>query len=312
MSETVAAFVKLKSYGIDAMDGMLSAAGDWAAGMGKSLDQVVEAIADARTGEMERLKELGLRGSSDKKAGTYTFTWSENGKEFKESVKQTTEDVDRFLRDYASRRFGGAMDKLSGTWGGMASNLADQWTRFLKLISDSGFFDEAKKSFQSLLDTINEAFEDGTAKRWAEEIGAALTELARQVGWVIGRLRTHFKFLDENREALARWWAALAPFVAFFAIRAFPVATAIAGVTLAVDDLLTYLEGGESVIGSFIQALQDLTGMSQGVAETLTGALAVALTGFVLTGGLRTAAAAIGPHIVQGHVLVGWCRRLYS
>ena len=50
------AFVKLKAYGIDPQTGALRSAGDAAAAMGKPLEQAVEALADAMTGENERLK----------------------------------------------------------------------------------------------------------------------------------------------------------------------------------------------------------------------------------------------------------------
>lgn len=53
--ETVEAFVKLKSYGLDASNEMMTQIGDMAGVMGKPLDSAVEAIADAQTGELERL-----------------------------------------------------------------------------------------------------------------------------------------------------------------------------------------------------------------------------------------------------------------
>lgn len=58
-SEVVDGIVKLQSYGLTAKE-VLPQVGDMAAVMGKSLDQGVEAIADAQAGELERLKEFGL------------------------------------------------------------------------------------------------------------------------------------------------------------------------------------------------------------------------------------------------------------
>lgn len=60
MNEVTDSFVKLKAYGLDPLkDGLLNSLGDTAAAMGKPVMQVVEAIADAVTGENERLKEFG-------------------------------------------------------------------------------------------------------------------------------------------------------------------------------------------------------------------------------------------------------------
>lgn len=52
--EIVDATAKLQSYGLNAKK-ILPQVGDMSAVMGKSLDQGVEAIADAQTGELERL-----------------------------------------------------------------------------------------------------------------------------------------------------------------------------------------------------------------------------------------------------------------
>ncbi|MCQ2010542.1 tape measure protein [Sporolactobacillus sp. STSJ-5] len=57
--EIVDATAKLSSYGLNARK-ILPAVGDMASVMGKSMDQGVEAIADAQTGELERLKEFGI------------------------------------------------------------------------------------------------------------------------------------------------------------------------------------------------------------------------------------------------------------
>lgn len=57
--EIVDATVKMTSYGLEAKK-VLPLTGDMAAAMGKSIDQATEAIADAQTGELERLKEFGI------------------------------------------------------------------------------------------------------------------------------------------------------------------------------------------------------------------------------------------------------------
>lgn len=52
--DIIEATVRLESYGLKAQD-VLEATGDMAAVMGKPLMQAVEAVADAQTGELERL-----------------------------------------------------------------------------------------------------------------------------------------------------------------------------------------------------------------------------------------------------------------
>ncbi len=58
--ELLDATVKLKAYGIEAED-YLTILGDTSAAMGKSLNDTVEMLADAQTGEFERLKEFGVK-----------------------------------------------------------------------------------------------------------------------------------------------------------------------------------------------------------------------------------------------------------
>jgi len=52
-------------------------------------------------------------------------------------------------------------------------------------------------------------------------------------------------------------WAMIAPFLPFIAIAAL-VGAAIAGIVLVIDDLLTWMDGGESVIGDFFGPFVDL------------------------------------------------------
>lgn len=58
--ELLDATVKLKSYGIEAEEYM-GTLGDASSAMGKTLDQTVEAVADAMTGQFERMKEYGIK-----------------------------------------------------------------------------------------------------------------------------------------------------------------------------------------------------------------------------------------------------------
>ena len=51
-----------------------AAYGDTASAMGKSLDDMVEAVADAATGEFERLKEFGIRASKNGDRVSFTRT----------------------------------------------------------------------------------------------------------------------------------------------------------------------------------------------------------------------------------------------
>ena len=60
LQEVSNAFIKLKALGLQPTERALTSFGNTASAMGKSLNQMIEAVADAGTGEFERLKEFGI------------------------------------------------------------------------------------------------------------------------------------------------------------------------------------------------------------------------------------------------------------
>lgn len=184
LAQVTDAFVKLKAYGIDPQAGALDAAGNAAAAMGKDVMQAVEALADAMTGENERLKEFGIKAS--KQGEQIVYTWTENGKTMAAKAKASSkEQIEAVIKGIWNRRYGGAMDKLSGTWTGIWSNLMDQVTKFQKMIGDAGIFESLKGEMQGILKLIDQWEADGTLKKVAKEISDGLvTVLKEVVQWV--------------------------------------------------------------------------------------------------------------------------------
>ena len=63
LDQSVEGFIKLKALGLDPSERALRSYGNTSAAMGKDMMQMVEAVADAATGEFERLKEFGIKAS---------------------------------------------------------------------------------------------------------------------------------------------------------------------------------------------------------------------------------------------------------
>ena len=59
LAQATQAFVKMKSLGLDPSREALTSYGNTASAMGKDLNQMIEAVADASTGQFERLREFG-------------------------------------------------------------------------------------------------------------------------------------------------------------------------------------------------------------------------------------------------------------
>ena len=55
LAEVTDSFIKMKALGLDPSQAALRSYGDTASSMGKSLNQMIEAVADASSGEFERL-----------------------------------------------------------------------------------------------------------------------------------------------------------------------------------------------------------------------------------------------------------------
>ncbi len=176
------AFVSLRSKGIDPTDGLLRTLGDTAASMDKPLMQAVEAILDARTGELERLKELGITSSKSGDQITFEYT-NKAGEQLTKTVnKKNRKMIQDTLVTIWDEKFGGSMDALSKTWAGMLSNMSDHWKNFILLVMEEGLFDRMKNSLRGLLDKINEMAANGELKEKAREFGAALTKIYEAAG----------------------------------------------------------------------------------------------------------------------------------
>jgi hypothetical protein len=285
------AFVRLKSYGIDPMDGSLRTVGDAASAMGKSLMQGVEAIADAVTGENERLKEFGIRAAAE--GDNITYSWTENGKALTRTVKKDAVEIQSALMDIFGR-FSGAMDEQSKTWVGMTSNLSDSWTEFLREIGDAGYYDDIKRRMQGVLDFTNQAFESGLVANVAKGISDGLigsintvSHLATQA-YRIGRgfyyaadgvvsLIARVNGLGKATTAIGLGAGLLA--TSAFGRRAMMAVARrvpmIAGL-LVIDDLLSALNGDDSIIGTLEGGQEAIDRINASFKEMVDGANGVA------------------------------------
>ncbi len=186
LDQVTDAFVTLRSYGLDPTQGLLQSLGDTSAAMGKPLSQAVEAIADAVTGENERLKEFGITASKSGNRITYEYTNAAG-----ETVRTAVEAGNRMaiqqtLMGIMNEKYAGSMERLSQTWDGMISNVFDLWTKFQMMIMNAGLFDWMKGRLGEVLDTINRMEADGTLQEWATQIGQTIQTALTNI-WEFGK-----------------------------------------------------------------------------------------------------------------------------
>jgi len=121
MEEVLRSFLKLKNMGLNPSQAALESYGNTASAMGKSLNDMIEAVADAATGEFERLKEFGIRAKSQGDQVTFTFRGVET------TVAKNSEQIEKYLMRIGQTDFAGGMERQSQTLSGRLSTLRDNF-----------------------------------------------------------------------------------------------------------------------------------------------------------------------------------------
>lgn len=146
LEEVLTGFLKLKNMGLDPSEKALTSYGDTASAMGKSLNDMVEAVADAATGEFERLKEFGIRSSSEGDKVTFTFQG------VKTTVGKNAKEIEDYLIKLGQTKFAGGMAAQSKTFNGMISTMKDTFALAMADIAQkSGIFKVAKDALSQFL-----------------------------------------------------------------------------------------------------------------------------------------------------------------
>jgi cation transport regulator ChaC len=185
LGEVTEAYKQLRAYGLDPTTGLLKDLGDASSAMNKPLLQSIEAIADAVTGENERLKEFGIRASTAGDQVTYEYT-NRAGEQRTATVdKNNRKEIESTLRTIWNQKYANAMRERSKTWRGMLSNIGDQWSRFALMVMEQGLFDWMKDKLGGLLDKINEMAADGSLQAYAKDVGEKLIKFATGL-WAAG------------------------------------------------------------------------------------------------------------------------------
>ncbi len=129
LQEWTEAYIKLVNRGIKPTNLELTNMGDLAASQGKSVDQLIEAILDAMTGENERLKEFGIKAAKSGETTKFTFR----------GVTTEVRNSEEAIKDYLLSL--GRIDGIAGSMAvqmqeleGMQSNLGDTMDAFFNKV----------------------------------------------------------------------------------------------------------------------------------------------------------------------------------
>ncbi|HBC7767070.1 TPA: hypothetical protein KEZ54_004389 [Escherichia coli] len=186
LNQAVEGFTKLVALGLNPSKEALISYGNTAAAMGKDLNQMIEAVADASTFEFERLKEFGIKSSQQ--ADTVSFTF----RGVTTTVKKNSEEIQKYLLNIGNTDFAGAMETRSKTLDGQLSSLADSFDGLVLAVAQSGFGDAVGEQAARAEDAIA-ALTDAIA---SNEIAATLQD------WVT-LFNESFKFISDALNDLA-------------------------------------------------------------------------------------------------------------
>ena len=126
------AFTRFYQAGITPTAENLTAFGNVAAANNKDITQLANAVFNATTGEMEMLKQFGIKAKQHGDDITMIFEGQET------TFKNTSANISQYLLDMGNTRFEGAIDARLKTLSGSMSNLADNAALFANDIGESG------------------------------------------------------------------------------------------------------------------------------------------------------------------------------
>jgi hypothetical protein len=173
LAQATSAFTQLVNLGLTPSERALKSYGDTSAALGKDLKQMVEAVADAATGEFERLKEFGIK--SKNQGDTIAFTF----KGTTETVKNNAAAIEEYLIKLGEVNFDGAMKKRMDSLDGAISNLGDAWDAFFYQLGQAGGTDVLKDAFTAVGDALNEVnamLSSGEMQGYIEAIGLSFQQ----------------------------------------------------------------------------------------------------------------------------------------
>lgn len=199
-NEVVEASVRLQAYGINAQKTMTNI-GNMASVMNKPLMQAVEAVADAQTGELERLKEFGITKTMIVKKANQLYR-NANVVNNKGQIKDQQKFNDALFA-IMKERYNNGMVIQSKTFSGMKSTIVGVWQTALAQVAgiskegaivQGSFFDTLTKKGNALANVLIKMANDGTFMKISQGLAKsmqAVDKLFTSISLLINFIKIH-------------------------------------------------------------------------------------------------------------------------
>lgn len=261
--ELVEGAAKFEAMGMAAQK-WLPLAGDMAAATNKSFDQATEALIDAQTGELERLKEFGITKAKIVEQGEKLFAGVQLVNNQGQIVNQ--EKFNEALISLMEDRFAGGMEKQATTMKGLWSTVTGVTKSALATITgittdgsirSGSALDLLKSKVQGLAGKLEQWQQDGTLDRIARSFDQGLARAVEIAGKA-------FSWVTANGDTIRRWVVGLGS-----ALAAVKVLQFASGVVQAVKKVSLFAE----TVGLFVAANPIVLAIGAAIAA---GALLIA------------------------------------
>jgi len=254
------AFIDLKGIGIEPTNEAMNSIGSIAAGRGADITDMSAAVVGAVTGETERLKALGI--VSQINGNKISFTYAN----VKTTVNRDTASIMGYFNELSKTKFGDALERQSATLGGQLSMLKDGVSLFFLSIGQQGGLNDALRDLMFSLTGVT-----GDASGLSVVIGRWLTGAVRKLTSGIEWLRRNTDTVIKTFKVLGSVLVGLALFkvgegfvkltavvrnldaaAKLLSLKFLLIGAAVALVILVLDDLISFAQGDESVIGRIL------------------------------------------------------------
>jgi len=184
VDEVARSFITLKQAGIVPTSEVLQDFGNFAAGMGKSIEQLAQAAFNATTGEMEMLKQFGVvaRQQGDKITVTFDGVTKE--------IERSGASIVAFLREIGSTTFSTAIEERFKTLSGAIANLNDILDEFQVQIGEAGATEGLVNLTKATTETIDEL------DVFAVTLGVVIGQLSNITAFFVSALASAFGFFN--------------------------------------------------------------------------------------------------------------------
>lgn len=210
-------FVKFRSVGLDPTAGSLKALIDGVARFGGSGEMLhrasiaIQQMAGKGVISMEELRQqLGeaVPEAITAMATSLSMTYSDLANKISQGTVRSLPALTAMFSEF-ERRWGGSAERMMETWSGLSQKMSIVWAELMKTIGDAGYFDAMKTALQDILHFM----EGAEAKRWAKEVGEALTVGVDKARWLVSAIA-------DNRDAIGALIVAAGKLLgAFLALR---------------------------------------------------------------------------------------------